>query len=306
MINTLQSLRGIFAIVIFFHHFSVDGKGLFEAGGPLGVEFFMLLSGFVMCAGYENKVDSDKLRFNKFFLRRIIRVYPLHVLCLIGYIILNIYNLSSKGILILIPNLLLMQSWIPMKGVYFSGNAVSWCLSDFMFFYAIFPLILKTFHSYKQTFYTIVGLLTLLYIIGIYFLPEYLWHPLIYISPIFRLLDFIYGIVLWQIWAGSRESNFCQRVILLPKSVKTSIELLVICLIVSAVMVYPIIPGNYSVVSLWWIPMLITIYIFTLFNNWGGVFFIFTKVETACFIRICKLQLLYDTPPRHICDKKIS
>lgn len=270
MINSLQSLRGIFALVIFLHHFPVNGKGLFEAGGSMGVEFFLLLSGFVMCAGYENKVDSDNLRFDKFFLKRVIRVYPLHLLCLVGFIVLNIMHLNFKGLLVLVPNWALLQSWIPIQTVYFSGNAVSWCLSDLMFFYAVFPAIIKLLHLHRHNFYITLGVLTVIYLTGISFIPESLWHPLIYISPLFRLFDFVLGIVLWQIWIKYRKSSLCRSVILLPKSVKTVLEALVLCLVIIGAIVYTHIPENYSAVSLWWIPMLTTIFAFTLFNNRGG------------------------------------
>lgn len=45
MILPLQSLRGIFALFIFFHHIIFNGKSLFMAGGDFGVAFFFILSG---------------------------------------------------------------------------------------------------------------------------------------------------------------------------------------------------------------------------------------------------------------------
>lgn len=41
MISSLQSLRFILAIMIFLHHYPVDGTGWFKAGGSCGVSFFM-------------------------------------------------------------------------------------------------------------------------------------------------------------------------------------------------------------------------------------------------------------------------
>ena len=43
MISLLQSLRFIFAIMIFLHHYPVDGTGWFKAGGSCGVLFFMAI-----------------------------------------------------------------------------------------------------------------------------------------------------------------------------------------------------------------------------------------------------------------------
>lgn len=82
MIKSLQSLRFVFALMIFFHHFPVNGEGLFEAGGTCGVSFFLILSGFVMSAGYGDKVSRQDFNYHNFLIKRIIRLYPLHIICL--------------------------------------------------------------------------------------------------------------------------------------------------------------------------------------------------------------------------------
>ena len=136
MIASLQSWRFIFALMIFLHHFPVNGKGLFEAGGSCGVSFFLILSGFVMAAGYGDKVLSPSFSFGNYMIKRGARIYPLHLLCFLVALVLAYKNIDGFYLLKLLPNLLLLQSWIPIQGIYFSGNAVSWCLSDLVFFYA--------------------------------------------------------------------------------------------------------------------------------------------------------------------------
>ncbi|WP_290386780.1 acyltransferase family protein, partial [uncultured Muribaculum sp.] len=111
MIGSLQSLRGIFAIMIFLHHFPINGKGWFDAGGPCGVDFFLILSGFVLCVGYENKVLSSDFHYRHFIFKRLIRVYPLHIFCLLNWLIIQIIAtlLNFNVILKLIPNIVLLQ-----------------------------------------------------------------------------------------------------------------------------------------------------------------------------------------------------
>lgn len=63
MINSLQSLRFIFVLLIILHHFPVNGVGLFAAGGSCGVSFFFVLSGFVITMGICNKIKNNEFHY---------------------------------------------------------------------------------------------------------------------------------------------------------------------------------------------------------------------------------------------------
>lgn len=250
--------------MIFFHHYN----GMFPAGGACGVSFFLMLSGFVMCAGYENKSRQHQIDFSKFMLKRIIRLYPLHLLCLLGFICLNILAINPGFILKLIPNLLLLQSWIPVQSIYFSGNAVSWCLSDLMFFYAIFPLLMTVLNNHRKLFIlTLLGLLTI-YIPIMYFIPEQYAHPILYINPLFRSIDFIIGISLWQLYRIiiSKNRSCINR---LYATIFEALALFSVCI---GIYIYPDLAERYTLAAIWWIPMTLVILCFAYFNNRGGVF----------------------------------
>lgn len=72
----LDSLRGIAALAIAFYHYRPTNAGY------LIVDFFFLLSGFVLfhSSVYSNHVDSKT-----FIIRRIFRLYPLHVFTLMMF-----------------------------------------------------------------------------------------------------------------------------------------------------------------------------------------------------------------------------
>lgn len=275
MIKSLQSLRFIFAIMIFLHHFIVNGKGLFEAGGTCGVSFFIILSGVVMSLGYYDKCLSPSFSYKKFILKRIIRLYPLHLLCLIAFIVLNPYVLSLGGIVRLIPNLLLIQSWFPIQNFYFSGNAVSWCLSDMMFFYISFPLIVKFINKNNNKKLCVISVIILVaYIITIIGIPEYYSHRFLYISPIFRILDFILGIGIYKFYLKWGET------IRSKTNHITEIILGIFCLsiIVATIMIYPYSPINFMYSFAYMIPISFLIcYFLTFNNNRGGVLQIFNN-----------------------------
>lgn len=135
MFHVLQALRFGFAVMIFLHHVE-----LFEAGGSCGVSFFLVLSGFVMSRGYAEKVAQPGFSWRHYMGRRILRLWPLHLVCLLVAVAVRVFLYGEEvGGWWWLPNLCLLQSWLPYPHIYFSGNAVSWCLSDLLFFYALFP-----------------------------------------------------------------------------------------------------------------------------------------------------------------------
>jgi peptidoglycan/LPS O-acetylase OafA/YrhL len=95
-ISTLTPLRGIAAIwVVIFHYDAFlggpKGTGLFNhettmvvGNGYLLVDFFFLLSGFVICHVYGDKLmKKDRFQVKKYVWARFSRLYPLHLFALL-------------------------------------------------------------------------------------------------------------------------------------------------------------------------------------------------------------------------------
>ena len=269
MINSLQSLRGIFAIVIFLHHFAE-----FHAGGDCGVSFFIILSGFVLCGGYQHRLDRGEVSVRKFMNKRLSKLYPLHVLCLVSAIILKCRSASLPVIGIWIGNLLLLQSWIPVSEVYFSGNAVSWYLSTLMFSYAMFPYIVRKINKQRganRLLYCILGSVCL-YFLVIQIIPENFKAGLVYVNPVFRIYDFCLGILLWQVYDSLRKhSAIYSQILRMPKAAKTLVEVIAVALMVVYVILYPFVPVEYSLASYWWLPTGCLIMTFALFDRSKGL-----------------------------------
>jgi len=273
MIKTLQSLRLVFAIMILLHHFPYNGEGLFAAGGPLGVCFFIMLSGFAMSAGYGERILSGNFDFGKYFIKRLIKLWPLHLLCLAGIIAMTLPGCisSPEQIGILGINALMLQSWIPIKEVYFSGNAVSWCLCDLMFCYLTFPLLYRLIARLRLRSLGIVGLLAVaFYAAAIRFVPDDKVHAFIYISPIFRLLDFAIGIAAFRIYKRLNDGKAGMNLRNSSKFAQTCIELFIVALFVGSILIYPAIAERYSLSVMWWPVIFIAIITFPLLEACGG------------------------------------
>ena len=196
MITSLQALRFIFALFILSEHYPLDinHPHLIEGAGAMGVSFFLILSGFVMSIGYEGRAQAKSFSWSTFMLRRLIRLWPLHLLCLGAWIILAYAAWGSSAIypLPLLGNALLLQ-WLPIDHI--EGNLVAWCVSTLVVFYAVYPLLarLKTIQ---------LILLTLLIHITLRLFADTLtgidirWYW--YTFPGSRIQDFIIGILCYR------------------------------------------------------------------------------------------------------------
>ena len=136
MVKSLQSIRFVFALMIFLHHTIAPVSTL----GAFGVSFFLILSGFVLMYGNKGRIENKEQKL-KFFLKRVKKIYPLHILCLILAVLISTLIGESLEWTHLAPNAFLIHSWIPQSSYYFSGNSLSWYLSVMVFCYAMFPLL---------------------------------------------------------------------------------------------------------------------------------------------------------------------
>ncbi len=278
MIKSLQSLRGIFAIMIYLSHFIMDAdySRAFHAGGVMGVEFFFVLSGFVMCAGYEKKADMGKIRLGQFMLRRIIRLWPFHLLCLGFYFLFFHVSLISHPLRWL-ADLLMLQPWVPKEAVYFSGNVPSWCLGVFMLCYLVFPFLIRFWHRNPRRFLKVFFGIWATYILYLIVLPtqpaisENMEIWLTRVFPPLRILDFTIGILLWQWYSHIREGNFRKRLHRMDSFSKTIIEIVPICLLGIASYLFTVVPDKWDSTAIWWIPAIATVSIYALFDNQGGL-----------------------------------
>lgn len=158
--------------------------------GYVGVTFFFVLSGFVLTYGW-----SDTSRARDFYLRRAARIYPVHLLTA-GLMILRLWPSGVQwGLLPL--NLTLIQAWSPNATVYLSFVGAAWSLSCEAFFYACFPLLVTVLSRREGAARWAAAVVLAMLISGLLMcrrwpaLGEYLYHV-----PLFRLGDFVVGILL--------------------------------------------------------------------------------------------------------------
>ena len=175
--NVLDSFRGLCAICVVLYHLNLPGSFSelnFFNSSSLFVSFFFVLSGFVLAHSYINK----DITFKFFFWGRVFRIFPLHLSMLILMLIFQCAKLIveyngfhfSEGafsgdnkISEIIPNVLLLQSWLPFFSSH-SFNAPSWSISVEFYIYILFFITLMLFLTTPKRagLWCIIGLLSFL------------------------------------------------------------------------------------------------------------------------------------------------
>ncbi len=94
----LDGLRFFAFLIVFISHavlFILNGK-LYFAQGDMGVSFFFVLSGFLIThIIYFEKETKKSINITNFYARRILRIWPVYFMVLIGSIILSKLNLQN-------------------------------------------------------------------------------------------------------------------------------------------------------------------------------------------------------------------
>jgi len=201
-LDALTGLRFWFAFLVVVHHSLQHwfGNGVYPVAdfGYIGVDFFFVLSGFVLTWSWRPEVTARRFWWN-----RVARIWPLHLTTLVLAVVFVADQIHHPGVLGTVANLLLLQAWVPSDKVYFGYNAVAWSLSCEVFFYLTFPWLVKAIaamsaQSRRALVAGVVGLL-LLYpgVFSLTVAPHDFsgWEWTTYVAPLWRLGEFVVGIV---------------------------------------------------------------------------------------------------------------
>ncbi|MDF4201871.1 acyltransferase [Maribacter sp. SA7] len=204
-LKILDSIRGMAALVVLYHHIFKLNKNIFHSIlsekiylifkfiSDLNFEavlLFFIISGFSIGLSTIKRPLKNKDDINGYLYRRFKRILPIYwiaiTLSLLIGLVMNLQNLPDFNIKNLIGNLLFLQtgkiienSWVIPYGL----NGPLWSLSFEMFFYLFFPLVYLINSKYLKntSLYIKYSLLILLALLGILinkkilFIPQFLF-----------------------------------------------------------------------------------------------------------------------------------
>ena len=263
MIRSLNSLRFILILMIVISHSTLPiSQGLHDYLGECAVAIFFVISGFVLSLSKGDKLQKGELSNKQFFLSRIIKLYPLHLLILALLIPLNwrIHQLGS--IYQTIAQVLLLQCWYPSHDFMSTLNAATWFISDLIFFYLIFKYLYCWIMRYSWLCLApIIAIYMTAYIIlSIHTHTDYS-GGYIYCFPPFRIIDFTIGILLYKFSFSTNGKKLSSYIKTSLTSWKIHVSDSFLMLLLTGMFLISIhCPPNIRCSTIYWLPSAIIVF----------------------------------------------
>lgn len=243
----LDSWRGICALLVAIMHFPAAGpitESAFIRNAYLFVDYFFVLSGFVIAHGYSRKLETGT-DYARFALLRFGRIYPLHVAVLALFLCFEVMRLlvpalRGDGAPPFSPGMSigeLLSALALLNGVGFdqrlAWNSPSWSISAEMWTYLIFGfavLVLGRRHWLAFIPAIAIGM------VAIWYLSSYYMDTTWQLGLIRCLYGFSLGALLYRFGGGLLISLHRQKsTAAVPVAVATIVELLTLAGVIAFV-----------------------------------------------------------------------
>jgi peptidoglycan/LPS O-acetylase OafA/YrhL len=152
--RVLDSCRGLCAVLVMLFHTDAITHWYWTPlvrNGYVAVDFFFVLSGFVIASAYHDRLGSLG-DMGRFVVRRFGRLYPLHLAVLLAYVVLELVRLfivhapdaftGNTSVYALVENLFLVQGFTTSQETW---NYPSWSISVEFWVNIAFAMLAATF-----------------------------------------------------------------------------------------------------------------------------------------------------------------
>jgi peptidoglycan/LPS O-acetylase OafA/YrhL len=222
-LRPLTSARGLAAWYIVLYHIRLSAAGSlpqgvidFFAKGYLAVDFFFVLSGFVIWLNYRTLFEEHRWRsVPHFFWRRLARIYPLHLLMMVIAIAFALVCVATGRPLTAdyqwstLPfHLLLVQNWGFLDEL--GWNVPAWSISCELGAYLAFPLLMTSIDWQKCSSAVLLAILATL-MVGLFGVfawagKDLLGNDIPHLGLPRCLFEFAMGTIVAALWLRWRQS----------------------------------------------------------------------------------------------------
>jgi len=218
-LSGLDYLRGICALGIMFFHYNLwnngvePSNGVFTRVGMYGVSIFYVLSGLTLYHVYNDKLRSSWESVWDFYLKRILRIFPLLWLSITFTLILERHLPDPLVLLSNITGIFAFWNW--EKTITYG----SWSIGNELTFYLLFPPLILFLRRWNTFFY---ATLLLSFAILVHFAFNVIdpriefyeqWHA--YTNPLNQFFLFVAGVGIGGWLKKSEMSSIQGKLILL-------------------------------------------------------------------------------------------
>jgi peptidoglycan/LPS O-acetylase OafA/YrhL len=219
--HSLEGLRFIASMGIVFSHFFLyfdnypQQYSFIVHKFYLFVDLFFVISGFVIAYVYGGKL-SGTAEYAEYIKRRFARLYPLHLVTLLFYVLIAIAmvngfvkpdNPTKYDFNALIPNLLLIHGWGVVD--HLSFNYPSWSISAEFFAYLSFPLVFWVLK--RQSFWGGLLLCGIILAVAFFIAEKLIGAPLTTLNHNFSFIRAIASFAV-GVWLQIHLSTLSQKV----------------------------------------------------------------------------------------------
>lgn len=273
MIRTLNSLRFILILMIVISHAILPISQACNAYlGEYAVAIFFIISGFVLSLSYGERLAKEEVSNKKFFLTRIFKLYPLHLLVIAIMIPLD-YRLGHLGPWYqTVAHTLLLQCWVPIHEFMGALNGPTWFLSDLIIYYFLFKYLYRWMMQRKKALPLVIFIIYMMaYIALTMIIEEDKSADYIYAAPPFRMIDFCLGILLYRFYRSEKGKQVYALITTQFSTWQAHIADVAIVLL-SAGMYYLSIytNPNFRCAALYWLPAVVSIFYFVASDQGKG------------------------------------
>lgn len=220
-LKALTGARGIAAWLVVLFHLRFMMLGIGGGDGPmqygyLAVDFFFVLSGFVITLTYADRLRTDGIGgIPEFLKRRIARVWPLHLFTLGGAVVFALIiamldhpDWKQYPPLELPLHILLLQNWGFTDML--TWNVPAWSISCELAAYLAFPLLALSVDLRKLPSWVLIvmaaGVAALLHFIFAWSGNPTLGHAIPSLGVVRCLCEFAIGAIVCALWLRWRET----------------------------------------------------------------------------------------------------
>jgi peptidoglycan/LPS O-acetylase OafA/YrhL len=150
----IEGLRGVAVLLIILFHAGFSSVG----GGYIGVDVFLVISGFLMTKVINSRTDENRFSFAEFYINRIRRIAPALIIMVatttgVGFWLLSPRELSEFSASLVSVSFLASNIFFWLNTGYFDTSSElypllhTWSLSLEEQFYFIYPLLLFVLRS---------------------------------------------------------------------------------------------------------------------------------------------------------------